>query len=460
MGAIQPFFNARGGDIFLVPAFGGNSVKIADNGYYPAWSPDGKQIAYQSDRDGSWRLWTVSAHGGEPQKLTNNPGDSFQPSWSSDGKWIVYMSRVLGFNISVVASTGGIPRKLLATDQPAFRPAWGQDGKSIIFSTNKSGAINLWSIPFFPSDDTPAEPWDRVTFGEGSDANVTVSSVGNKIAFSTLRTTLDIWELTLSSGKLRQVTFETSSEDYPQLSPDGSTLLVVSDRGGKSNIWLMDLNGKVISQMSSQTGLAQPRWSPNGKTIVWSLSFEGRSSIVTQNLGEASLTEVVSDSGASSPSWSPDGNQLAFSFITNGFHNIFVWTLQKHELRQLTFFESTTLSPSWSPDGKHITFQSNDKKGRHLWIAPARGGSPTQMTFGDSEDSHPQWSPRDKDVILFLRDHKNLFLLSVNTKKVRQITNFVEANILTDYPSWSFDGKKIYFSYLKKAGDVYVLENY
>ena len=82
------------------------------------------------------------------------------------------------------------------------------------------------------------------------------------------------------------------------------------------------------------------------------------------------------------------------------------------------------------------------------------------MTSGQTEDSHPFWSPVNQDEILFLRDHKNLFLLSVSTGEVKQITHYKKANISLDYPTFSSDGKKVYYSLFNKIGDIFILENF
>ena len=86
----------RGGDLFIVPALGGTAVKLVEDGYYPAWSPDGTRIVYQSNRDAKWNLWTISPEGGQPARLTNDSEFNYQPSWSPDGRWIAYACRAGG----------------------------------------------------------------------------------------------------------------------------------------------------------------------------------------------------------------------------------------------------------------------------------------------------------------------------------------------------------------------------
>ena len=454
--AVQSYVNGKGGDIFLVPALGGTPVKLLENGYYPAWSPDGKKIVLQSTRGGQWDLWVIPAEGGKPTQLTNDEDFDYHPSWSPDGKFIVYGSGISPiYEVRVVPAAGGQPRNVTNENSSVVRPGWTPDGKHILFSSARSGVMNIWKVPFSPSGDKKSASPTRVTIGEGNDVNLSPTANRNRIAFATVRNTADIWELTLSTGKLRQVTSETSSEDHPHVSPDGRTLLVQSNRGEKPGIWTMDLNGKVLSQLAyGDDPEFQARWSPDGKEIAYSQGAK----IVTQKLGDVSAREVAPEGSA--PSWSPDGKKLAFSRISDGKADIWIHSLETGETKQITFLESRNAFPAWSPDGNSITFTARKGSKRDIFVVASNGGTPKRITSGEAEFSHPRWSPCDKDEILCLRDHKNVCLVSVSTGKVKQITDFVEANVILDYPSWSFDGKKIYFSLAKKVGDVYILENY
>jgi len=453
---VQSYVNGKGGDIFLVPALGGTPVKLLENGYYPAWSPDGKTIVFQSNRGGNWDIWTVPAEGGKPTQLTNDEDFDYHPSWSPDGKFIVYGSGLNPiYEVRVVPAAGGQPRNVTNENSSVVRPGWTPDGKRILFSSARSGVMNIWKVPFSPSGDRKSASPTRVTIGEGNDVNLSATANGNRIAFATVRNTADIWELTLSTGKLRQVTSETSSEDHPHVSPDGRTLLLQSNRGEKPGIWTMDLNGKVLSQLTyGDDPDFQARWSPDGEEIV----YRQGAKIVTQKLGDVSAREVAPEGFA--PSWSPDGKKLAFSRVSDGKADIWIHSLETGEAKQITFLESRNAFPAWSPDGNSITFTAQKGSKRDIFVVASNGGTPRRITSGEAEFSHPRWSPRDKDEILCLRDHKNVCLVSVSTGKVKQITDFVEANVILDYPSWSFDGKNIYFSLAKKVGDVYILENY
>ena len=82
------------------------------------------------------------------------------------------------------------------------------------------------------------------------------------------------------------------------------------------------------------------------------------------------------------------------------------------------------------------------------------------ITRDEVEYSHPQWSPVDPNRILVVIERENLGLVSVSTGEVETITDFDQSTILIDYPSWSADGKRVYFSLYRKVGDIYLLEDY
>lgn len=458
-GALTAFLGGRGGDLFVAPALGGAASKLVENGYFPAWSPDGKKIVFSSERAGKWDLWVVSSEGGTPTRLTDDTQIDYQASWSPDGKWIAYGSGTAArFDLRVIPADGGAPQSVDSGTSWVLRPAWSSDSRSLVYSGEREGLVSVWRLPFSGSA-ASASP-ERVTVGPGADVAPAIDRAG-RVAFVTIAGAPDIWEWSLSSGALRQVTSETGMESNARLSPDGKALLFVSDRGGTRAFWSMDVADQTPARITAGKtgGFSFARWSPDGRRIL----FEREGQMWIQPLG--GLTARDTGTPGQAASWSPDGSRLAFSSGPDFLRQeVYVMPEAGGKPKPLTSWGRYSTWPSWSPDGSQIVYQLERDGTRHLWMVSSAGGQSRQLTTGDSEESHPEWSPVDPDRILFLRDHSRLFTLSVSTGRETPIdlsratgTTFPSGSVVLDYPSWSPDGSRIYFDVTRKTGDIYLL---
>jgi len=125
---------------------------IVDSRYgenIPQFSPDGRKLAFQSDRSGNEEVWTCDADGTNCQQLTFFQGPAAgTPRWSPDGRWIALDSRVEGTaQIYVIPSDGGKPRRVTSGDAQNQVPSWSRDGKWIYFESDRSGQWRIWKVP-------------------------------------------------------------------------------------------------------------------------------------------------------------------------------------------------------------------------------------------------------------------------------------------------------------------------
>lgn len=141
------------GTIFVSSAEGGGPRQVTpDDAFYgePAWSPDGNRIAYATDRDGYWAIYTTSLTGGAKPRMLTMAGEAQWPTWSPDGTQIAYQySRTLGGEDSIWvmgANGGGDPRYLTS----GSRPTWSPDGKWIAFVRKTDQGSDLWMISPHP----------------------------------------------------------------------------------------------------------------------------------------------------------------------------------------------------------------------------------------------------------------------------------------------------------------------
>jgi serine/threonine protein kinase/Tol biopolymer transport system component len=460
LGQLSQFTHGDDGDIFLVSALGGRAVKLVDDGCNPAWSPDGTRIVFQSRRSGQWALWTINTTGGNAELLIEEAEPLFDPTWSPDGRHVAYVN--LDHGLSVVPSEGGEPRRVAGQGRLYAGPAWSADGRWIFVSSDRAsapGVLNLWRIPFAASNAARAM---RMTLGEGNDIDAAAGSQGGRVALAAVHFSSDIWELDVASGAMSQVTRDTSDESYPHVSPDGSMLAMESDRSGVSRaVWTVQLPDGLPSRLSlTDADAYDPRWSPGGGRMAYVRREPSSWSLVIHTLGGVSSEAVrTSRPGVlGAPDWSRDGKWLAYHDAAPGESVIASWIQEiGGEARRLV---DDGVFPTWSPSDDLIAFQRGEGVQRQIWTIATAGGEARQLTSDEHEHSHPQWSPTDPDRILMVLDHKNLATASVRTGVVTPLTFFDESTVRVDYPTWSFDGTKIYFSLVRRVGDIYTLENY
>jgi serine/threonine-protein kinase len=467
LSALSAFVQGQGGDVFLAPAAGGPAVKLVERASYPAWSPDGQSIAFQSDRSGHWDIWNVPARGGEPRPVTSDIEVDYQPAWSPDGNWIAYASvqAQAGGRLRVVPADGtGTPRDLNLPSETVASPAWSPDGAWIYFATGRSLAVAKTTLSrvAFASAGGASLVVQRITLGASADIDPDVAASGRRLAYAGVSYSADLWVLDVRTGDLRQVTSTSCLEDYPDLSPDGSTLLFFSDRTGEPGLYTLDVDGGAWQPLTPEGGAQMPRWSPDGKTVAFIRLAPQAVTLSLQAVGSLSVKDLASlprPASIQGPVWAADGRSLAFSQTApDGRSSIRVVDLAG-AAREVAAPGGAAMFPAWSPDGRLLAFQYEKDGPRQIWVAPAEGGEARAISKGTRELSHPQWSAKHPDRILVVVDHKNLATLSVSTGEITPLTRFDDSTRYVDYPSWSRDGTQVYFSMTRKVGDLFLLES-
>lgn len=142
-------------NIFRIELKGGrlqDGVKFISstrNDFFPRYSPDGKRVAFESNRFGSEEIWVADADGSSPMQITSfGKAWSGSPSWSPDGQWIAFDSNVDGqWEIYLVPSQGGKPRRLTSGAGAKIRPSWSHDGQWIYFGAAGDNGPQIWKKP-------------------------------------------------------------------------------------------------------------------------------------------------------------------------------------------------------------------------------------------------------------------------------------------------------------------------
>ena len=280
-------------EIYVMNTDGGNQRNLTNNpaaDLAPSWSPDGKRIAFQSDRGGPVNvrvpipgIYVMDADGNNPQRLTNNGNNDRDPSWSPDGKRIAFVSgrqrdfenAAITYEIYVMDADGGNQQRLTNNDRNDYSPSWSPDGKRITFSSEMPGNAEIYVM------DADGGNQQRLTNNGNSNFAPSWSPDGKRIAFVSVRWAdfvhnFEIYVVDTDGGNQRRLTNSPRHDGVPSWSPDGKWITFVSERDGNAEIYVMDADGanpqNVTNNPSYDSG---PAWldfpfsvSPAGKKFT------------------------------------------------------------------------------------------------------------------------------------------------------------------------------------------------
>ena len=190
------------------------------NDTHPAMSPDGRWIAFASNRSGPWDLYLLDLHNGEVSRLTESQSFESSPTWSPDGNLIAYESYAQDSEI-VIQSVFDDQTLINLSEHPAadYQPAWSPMGRQLAFISTRSGDAEVWLADFDKSDE---ERFSNLSRTPGADEqNPSWSSQGISLAWAAVQSNNhSIYTWDAASG-----TRYIGSGDWPVWSPDGSTIL-------------------------------------------------------------------------------------------------------------------------------------------------------------------------------------------------------------------------------------------
>lgn len=441
------------GDIYKVPANGGTATQLTTQASYecsPIWSPDSKQIAFASDRNGNFDLFVMSADGGAARRLTTHSASEIPSTFTTDGNYILFSTSIQDpansalFPTSAMTElykvpvTGGRTEQVLGI--PAEMVCFDKSGKTFLYQDRK-GFEDEWR------------------------------------KHHTSSITRDVWLYDSENGKHTNLTAHAGEDRNPVFAPDGQTVYFLSERDGSTfNVYSFPISSPQSLKTVTHFKTHPVRFLSMGSNGTLCYTYDGE--IYTQKQGDKpqkvkidiirddqnTIADLNFSNGATSATVSPDGKQVAF--IVRG--EVFVTSADYNTTKQITHTPAREAGLTFSPDNRTLAYASERNGNWELYMAKIarkeEANFPNATAIEEevllpsdkTERTYPQFSPDGKELA-FIEDRNRLMVLNLETKKVRQVTDgstWFSTGGGFDY-SWSPDGKWFTLEFIGNRHDPY-----
>jgi Tol biopolymer transport system component/DNA-binding winged helix-turn-helix (wHTH) protein len=399
----------------------------------PAFSPDGKAIAFLWDQGASDKtdVYVKLIGTEQPLRITHRKGGICNIAWSPDGRYLAFQSKGASPGTFLVPALTG-PERKVSTNAMCLGLSWSPDGKYLAFS-GKESPTRPYRIATL-SLDTLEERW--ATFPEPKivgDHQPCFAPDSKSIAYMRIRNewVTDLYMSPIDGGEARRLTFDNTVIRGCAWASDGQSVIISSHRGGDTSLWRVSVKGGIPERLAvGSTSAFYPAISLQGDklayrngtlhTNLWRLALDPNRRPIGP--AEPFMRSTVGDEG---PQISPDGTQVAFQSLRSGSPEVWVARADGSGAIQLTFRNNLSGSPRWSPDGKFIAFDSRVGDHSQIFVIRSVGGAPRQITSGNFDAWVPSWS-RDSQWVYFTSNRvlpRQLYRIPLSGGEPVQVTS-------------------------------------
>lgn len=429
----------------------------------PAFSPDGTLVAFrQSDGGKNSGIYAAVVGEEESIQLTNDRGDCC-PTWSPDGRQIAFVRYSQNsFSIVTIPALGGTERRLYrGPDNLGGGLSWSPDGSLIAFSeSHESDPTRAWISALSVSDSSvraissPPPGW--------IDRSPSYSPDGDRLAFirsAVAGVSNDMYVMAANGGPAKRLTFDhrpmTGSLAWTS---DSREIVFASARGAAMGLWVVAAGGCIPKPVAGPVGEAG--WptipSKSDHTLVYEQGVDKwdvwRVDLKNAEHPQKPPFALVSEKGNKMrPELSPDGKKVAFESDRLGFWDIWTCDVDGSRCDQITSVHGTAGRARWSPNGRYIAFEFHPRERSEIYVVEVAGGVPRLLpTIPGSDNLSPSWS----------RDGKWIYFASKRGGEAFQIWKVPMAGgapqQITKHggisPVESFDGRYLYYSKYERSG--------
>lgn len=392
--AVDKEANKTNSDVWVIPVSGGAASQLTNSpkhDRHPRWSPDGKSILFESNRNGSYQLYHIDVATGVTKQLTNISTEASGGLWSPDGKQIAFLSAVFPeFSDKPFAVADSLNKaKQDARDNSKVKArlltkllyrhwdSWVDDKRQHLFVMNADGT-NPRNVTPGDRDGVPTSS----TFSAGDDYDF--SPDGKELAYTATpvpiheeawSTNHDVYTVNLETGERKQITTNLAADGFPRYSPDGKYLAyrAQSRAGFEADRWQLTLLDRSTGKIKSitpkfDTNVDAFTWASDSKTIytaaeekantpLWSISIDG------------TIKKVIDNATNHDENISADGKSIVFSHQTLTHPaEIYSANIDGSNLQQITHVNDALFSNIEASEIENVWFEGAGKVKVQMWI--------------------------------------------------------------------------------------------
>jgi Tol biopolymer transport system component/DNA-binding winged helix-turn-helix (wHTH) protein len=400
---IAPSSGGSGEEIYSLPV---NSAREYGG---LAWSSDGTSLIFpqQNTLEGPSYLIELSLRDRTVRSITSPPplwdGDFF-PAVSPDGSKLAFVrgSEMLARDIYLMDLPNG-PVRRITSGCLAMSVAWTEDSSSIVFSSSRNGALSLWRVKA-----AGGEPQRLAEVGDDAYAPA-IARRGNRLMYSHGSAMWGIFSIPLDEKSASPAVILTSSEQdaAPHISPFGDRIVFQSWRSGSRELWTAQMDGSNPVQLTNHPGQSagNPSWSPDGKLVAFDARLNAFAHVYVIGTGGGKPRAITSGwYNDVAPNWSADGKFLYFGSNRSGTWQIWKEPLDGSRAPQQVTANGGVVAME-SSDGQSIYYTRFMMSG--LWQRPVTGGREKKLFDGPPADYPEYWTlSRDRLYVLSTEDGK------------------------------------------------------
>lgn len=462
---IRVFLLASLGYTLLAGGVSQSTIRFAR---FPAPSPDGTQIAFSWQGD----LWLVPIAGGVAQRLTVHPAYDFAPIWSPDGKKIAFTSDRHGNDdVFVLHLDTGTVQRLTYYSGRDRALGWLPDSRAVLIESRRESELYGSDFALYVA---PLDSGTPYRFHKASGTPAALSPDGTRLAFVRRESAWwrkgyrgsaqgDLWLVERATNRYTRLTDTDTPETFPMWGADGRTLYFVAERDGTANLYTMDVNTRRTRQLTrfKDDGVRFPQISANGAVITFEQGMDiYRLDTATGTLQTIPLQVPVQDARGAEQvrrtfsanvedyAIAPDGKEFVFvvrgelfaaRFPDGGPSRNLTETVEPEEDPQLTP-EGKTLYFMAERDGKTQIFRFTSGDPDEPRLRRARTHAIEALTNAPQGASKPRLSP-DGKLLAYQRGQGELVVRHLETQQERTLTNSWNLGTI----AWSPDSRWIAF---------------